>query len=368
MPLPLLGSIFLGMTGANMLGSLFNSGMQYALNSASTAQQYKYNTKLAEQQQKYTQENMALGNQYTRDLTRDSPVLQREGLEAAGLNTALLNGGTFGTAGQSPSPSAGLPSSSALPVSVGSLEGAASLYNMINQAEKTKAETKNIEIENRHKDALLNAEVAYKQSLQSLNAINAHVSEQSIQNLRADYELKQATTIKTLTDAQVEVEQLYLNASNTSLGWEHLSLDQKLTAAQIYKLQTDGALNTAQAQLCIKRVDEIDENIKVLSSQIKINDEQVNYLKAKSLNINSDTELKNFRNSVNSYIDAAHLGESEQKAAHALADKLESEVSKNYSEVTKNYTQSVEHGVNAAAKVSSETRKWLTPGGWLFGN
>ena len=76
-----LGTITSGVEALNSISSLFSK------NNA-IDKQYQYQKALAEQQQQYARENSLTAYNRQRELTRDQYALNKEGMRAAGMNTA----------------------------------------------------------------------------------------------------------------------------------------------------------------------------------------------------------------------------------------------------------------------------------------
>lgn len=187
--LPVVGGIFSGIN--NLIGNIFggddsakraqqrnqfNMHQQFLYNQQLLKEQNQYNTEMAKQQQGYNTNNLALSAMYQRQLnseqqlaqrqlTQDIPLLTKRGLQSAGINPNIANGG-YGSAQQvssssAPSaaaaglPTVGLPSVGMASSSPGSSVDVASMINAFSnaklanaQANLLKSQTKGKDIEN----------------------------------------------------------------------------------------------------------------------------------------------------------------------------------------------------------------------------
>ena len=119
------------------------------------------NANLNSKNRKWQEEQNTISYERQKELTQLSPVLQKRGLVQAGISPAAMNGYSGGTASVSSNNSAPSSQSEYVPMDVTS---AMSAYLAAKQAEstdanidKTKAETKSLELQNRAIEAAQNA-------------------------------------------------------------------------------------------------------------------------------------------------------------------------------------------------------------------
>ena len=141
-----------GLGIASGVSSILGIGSTSA--SASSKRQYEYQRLLNEQQQQFARENALQEYLRQRELTVDNYALQKQGLEKAGYNGALLGGASTPATQRAPSiasPSAGsaVPGSSDVGVAPSVLSLLSSAYASLQQgkatSQKTPSEVKNIE-------------------------------------------------------------------------------------------------------------------------------------------------------------------------------------------------------------------------------
>lgn len=101
--LPLILYIMGDNTTAALIGAGSSAlGGVVGLLSNSAHRQYKYQKKLMQQQNAMNQENATIAYNRSRQLTQDSPLLEKQGKQMAGINTAFGQNGNVATAASAP--------------------------------------------------------------------------------------------------------------------------------------------------------------------------------------------------------------------------------------------------------------------------
>lgn len=152
----------MGKMGDNTTAALISAGASAAggvvgLLSNSAHRQYKYQKKLMQQQNAMNQENATIAYNRSRQLTQDAPLLEKQGKQMAGINTAFGQDGNVANAASAPqSDGVSIPTP---PDVMGSLNSFQSgINNAVNQligistakanVAKLNAETEGVEIDN----------------------------------------------------------------------------------------------------------------------------------------------------------------------------------------------------------------------------
>lgn len=104
--LPLI-LFFMGKMGDNTTAALISAGASAAggvvgLLTNSAHRQYKYQKKLMQQQNAMNQENATIAYNRSRQLTQDAPLLEKQGKQMAGINTAFGQDGNVANAASAP--------------------------------------------------------------------------------------------------------------------------------------------------------------------------------------------------------------------------------------------------------------------------
>lgn len=97
----------MGKMGDNTTAALISAGASAAggvvgLLSNSAHRQYKYQKKLMQQQNAMNQENATIAYNRSRQLTQDAPLLEKQGKQMAGINTAFGQDGNVANAASAP--------------------------------------------------------------------------------------------------------------------------------------------------------------------------------------------------------------------------------------------------------------------------
>lgn len=152
----------MGKMGDNTTAALISAGVSAAggvvgLLSNSAHRQYNYQKKLMQQQNAMNQENATIAYNRSRQLTQDAPLLEKQGKQMAGINTAFGQDGNVANAASAPqSDGVSIPTP---PDVLGSLNSFQSgINNAVNQligistakanVAKLNAETEGVEIDN----------------------------------------------------------------------------------------------------------------------------------------------------------------------------------------------------------------------------
>lgn len=212
--------------------------------------------RLMKQQYKYQLDLMSKQDQYTRNLTRDSALLNAEGFQRAGLSRAAMQQGSFSAQSIGSTPSAPqAPSAQQLPIAqaVQSLLSTA-LDNKIKQkqASQIQAETERVDAEkkaitdsNARENALQPSRLGIAGSQDYMNSLQSGYLGSQIEQ-SYEYQRQQISYQKALTDVQ-EAQADYQKLFN-----------------DIYKA-TGKRYSEAQITLMLRQASESGERAKVLS-------------------------------------------------------------------------------------------------------
>lgn len=214
--------------------------------------------RLMKQQYKYQLDLMSKQDQYTRNLTRDSALLNAEGFQRAGLSRAAMQQGSFSAQSIGSTPSAPqAPSAQQLPIAqaVQSLLSTA-LDNKIKQkqASQIQAETERVDAEkkaitdsNARENALQPSRLGIAGSQDYMNSLQSGYLGSQIEQ-SYEYQRQQIAYQKALTDVQ-----------ETQADYQKLFND-------IYKA-TGKRYSEAQITLMLRQASESGERSKVLAKQ-----------------------------------------------------------------------------------------------------
>lgn len=214
--------------------------------------------RLMKQQYKYQLDLMSKQDQYTRNLTRDSALLNAEGFQRAGLSRAAMQQGSFSAQSIGSTPSAPqAPSAQQLPIAqaVQSLISTA-LDNKIKQkqASQIQAETERVDAEkkaitdsNARENALQPSRLGIAGSQDYMNSLQSGYLGSQIEQ-SYEYQRQQIAYQKALTDVQ-----------ETQADYQKLFND-------IYKA-TGKRYSEAQITLMLRQAAESGERSKVLAKQ-----------------------------------------------------------------------------------------------------
>lgn len=128
---------FMGKMGDNTTAALISAGASAAggvlgLLTNSAHRQYKYQQKLMQQQNAMNQENATIAYNRSRQLTQDSPLLEKQGKINAGINTAFGQDGSVANAASAPqSDGVSIPTSPDVMGSINSFQ--TGINNAVNQ-------------------------------------------------------------------------------------------------------------------------------------------------------------------------------------------------------------------------------------------
>lgn len=221
--------------------------------------QYEYQRKLNEQQQQYARENYALQLQGQYDLTRDNPLLQKEGYQRAGLSAASLNGSFGNASSTSPiaSPNAGAAPSGlqdiqARQLGVQSLTESAS---MINNALVASADAR---LKNSQADTVdINNRTAFLENVARLNNLIENTKDVKLRN---EYQEQKNALYKKYGEQQEE-------AKTNILQNESTISDAKSTYAFAREFN--------ELQNLIQQRNEMAQHIQLMKSQGNVNKQQI---------------------------------------------------------------------------------------------
>lgn len=250
----LLGNMDKALGVAAGVGSLFGSSSP----SQSSYRQYKYQSLLNAQQQQYARENAETEYNRQRALTVDNYALQKQGIQQAGFNAALL-GGTSTPATQS-APSIAAPSAGSAVEGASDVGVAPSVLSLLSSAyaslqqgksteKKTPAEVKNIE-----------ADTAKKETETAGNQIANQIADETkdviIDKAFAELDNIFASTAKTQQEkanleeqADILKQQLKLVTFDAEHVNERFNKDMSKIDAEIKNLKSSSSASDAKAAL-----------------------------------------------------------------------------------------------------------------------
>lgn len=214
--------------------------------------------RLMKQQYKYQLDLMSKQDQYTRNLTRDSALLNAEGFQRAGLSRAAMQQGSFSAQSIGSTPSAPqAPSSQQLPIAqaVQSLLSTA-LDNKIKskQASQIQAETERVDAE---KKAIIDSN-ARENALQP-SRLGIAGSQDYMNSLQSGYLGSQIEQSYQLQKEQIAYQKAITDVQEAQADYQKLFND-------IYKA-TGKRYSEAQITLMLRQAAESGERSKVLARQ-----------------------------------------------------------------------------------------------------
>lgn len=212
-----------------------------------------HNTKVANEMSLDNAKEMArINDLYQRDLIRDSPRLQKQGLEAAGLSPALVDNISSVTSSDAAQQA---PSAKAAPVpQLFNASDFAALRNADSQRIVAEAQAKNLDadtegkqIDNQTKGELNIAEL--KKIYSGINLNDAQVSEIQSNIEKINQDIKESASRVNLNDAQIN----YLQTKGFNETWDMLLKNQKLQY-EIDLMVAQTNMSNAQALDLVKKV------------------------------------------------------------------------------------------------------------------
>lgn len=243
-----MGNLTFGQqSGLNSLTSVANGLVGGAIGLAQSALQHKYNRDLATYQNDMNIRNWNMQNEY------NSPIKQRQRLEDAGLNPALMYGNGGGSTGNATQ----TPQYQQTPLDIiGAMQNAmltdAQIRQMGANIEKTKAETKGIETSNQF---IAEKERAIIDNTLSQTEVNRGLVKKYEKEIsKMDIEID---SIKTSMDVMLEEISLKKAQSDSIKEQTNLtklqqlteSLQQGLIKAQTVKTEQDAITSSSQAYM-----------------------------------------------------------------------------------------------------------------------
>lgn len=212
-----------------------------------------HNTKVANEMSLNNAKEMAKVNDlYQRNIIRDSPLLQKQGLEAAGLSPALVDNISSVTSSDAVQQA---PSAKAAPVpQMPSASDVASLFNADSQRIIAEAQARNLdadtagkEIDNQTKGERNIAEL--KKIYSGINLNDAQVTEIQSNIEKINQDIKESASRVNLNDAQIN----YLQTKGFNETWDMLLKNQKLQY-EINLMVAQTNMSNSQALDLVKKV------------------------------------------------------------------------------------------------------------------
>jgi hypothetical protein len=232
--------------GVSLLGGVFGSS------SSSPSKQYKYQKKLIDLQNAYNQQNATIAYDRSRQLTQDSPLLEKIGKQQAGINTAFGQNGSVSSTSSAPQAAAvSIPSGPdvSTPANVLSQGVQNAVSNLLATAttnatvRKLNAESEGTEIDNMSRN-YLNMKKAGLLSAQAAKTFK-DVAYQSIVNKYADSRLS-ADANKANSDALIASADSAVRGEMNKANYDNLIADT-------YARFEQGLLTEKQALTEIKK-------------------------------------------------------------------------------------------------------------------
>lgn len=260
--------------GGQMMNN-HNINKQLSAQAAENEKNRQYNLKLAQMQNQWNIQQWNNENAY------NSPSAQMERMKQAGLNPDMMYGGgvSGNLAANSPQMTSGAPSSpmdwSALGNKKTVLDVAmqkATLDQMEANTEKTKSETKGIDIDNKYKpiEKALGIELTKSQialnggMLQELNAKIENIQQQTL-NLEQDLVLKKIDEVFQTKKMQHELEILANKAKVSKADAEYSlkSVMARVTMAQQQANEATSKAGTAEEERAIKQFEKDSQGFRL---------------------------------------------------------------------------------------------------------
>lgn len=234
---------------------------------------YKYNRLLAQQQQEYARENAETEYNRQRELMSDSFGLQKQGMEAAGINANLMNGSTpsapsvnsiAAPPSQSVSPSSDSGFLTAIPSVLSLLTDAwskvkstpASVANTkadtkvkTKEADKKVAETEKLGAETKNINEDTTSKVLGNQITQETMNVAIDKAFAEFDKLQADTNLSREQRDKIANESDLLKQQLRLTTFDADHVAERFKNEQGKLRAEIGKLKASKSLDESQKAL-----------------------------------------------------------------------------------------------------------------------
>lgn len=255
--------------------------------SGSPHRQYKYQKRLMDRQNEYNVQNATIAYNRSRQLTQDSPMLDKLGKLQAGINTAFGQDGNVANASSSPQASGvSIPSAPDLSGPTNALSnGINNAVQTLIGVETAKANIRKLtseaegqEIDNLTRNIRNLKEVGLKSSEISKNF--AQLAYQKIVNKYAEDRLS--------AEADSANSKAIIDQADSSVRAAMNKADYDMKVQEIYNKVQTGVLTKRQAEVALKQLSVMDSQINVnksqaaLNSSVKIGHDIENYVNDKT--------------------------------------------------------------------------------------
>lgn len=273
--LPLILYIMGDNTTAALIGAGSSAfGGVVGLLSNSAHRQYKYQKKLMQQQNAMNQENATIAYNRSRQLTQDSPLLEKQGKQMAGINTAFGQDGNVGNAASAPqSDGVSIPSPPDVMGSVNAFQSG--INNAVNNllstvtaranVRKLNAEAEGTEIDNLSRNLKNLKDIGLKDSQIAKNF--AELSYQKLVNKYADSRLS--------AEADSANSRAIIDAADSSVRGAMNQVEYENKKQDILNKVQTGILTQRQADVELKK-------LTLMDSQINLNNASAGELNTRS--------------------------------------------------------------------------------------
>lgn len=265
--------------GDNTTAALIGAGSSalggvVGLLSNSAHRQYKYQKKLMQQQNAMNQENATTAYNRSRQLTQDSPLLEKQGKQMAGINTAFGQDGNVANAASAPqSDGVSVPTPPDVMGSVNTFQNG--INNAVNNllstvtaranVRKLNAEAEGTEIDNLSRNLKNLKDIGLKDSQIAKNF--AELSYQKLVNKYADSRLS--------AEADSANSRAIIDAADSSVRGAMNQVE--------YENKKQDILNKVQAGILTQRQADVElKNLALMDSQINLNNASAGELNTRS--------------------------------------------------------------------------------------
>lgn len=254
--------------GSSALGGVFG------LLSNSAHRQYKYQKKLMQQQNAMNQENATIAYNRSRQLTQDAPLLEKQGKQMAGINTAFGQAGNVANAASAPqSDGVSVPAPPDVMGSVNAFQSG--INNAVNNllsvvtaranVRKLNAEAEGTEIDNLSRNLKNLKDIGLKDSQIAKNF--ADLTYQKLVNKYADSRLS--------AEADSANSRAIIDAADSSVRGAMNQVEYENKKQDILNKVQSGILTQRQADVELKK-------LALMDSQIYLNNASAGELKTRS--------------------------------------------------------------------------------------
>lgn len=260
-------TFFMGKMGDNTTAALIGAGSSalggvVGLLSNSAHRQYKYQMRLMSQQNAMNQENATIAYNRSRQLTLDAPLLEKQGKQMAGINTAFGQNGNVANAASAPqADGVSVPTPPDVMASQNAFTNG--INNAVNQligistakanVAKLNAETEGVEIDNLTRNIKNLKEIGLNDSQIRKNF--ADLAYQKVVNKYADSRLS--------AEASSANSKAIIDAADSGVRGAMNEIDYQNKVQDIRNKVQSGILTQRQANVELKKLDLMDSQIRV---------------------------------------------------------------------------------------------------------